>query len=125
MKMENLDFKEALTLLAERAGVTLTRGRKQERARKKRSGANASSHSTRPRHSSTRICFASPSAGQPGRAYLAKRGISKAIAEEFQLGYAPERMGDADALSPGHGHNLEDALEIGLLSQRDGGKGPL
>jgi DNA primase len=62
--------------------------------------------------------------GQPGRAYLAKRGISDEIAEEFQLGYAPDEWETLTRYLSGRGHNLDDALAIGLLSQREGGNGP-
>lgn len=123
-KIENLDFKETLNLLAERAGVTLTR------APEKRT-------STEEEERRERLYALNEAAalfyqnllrvhpqGQPGRTYLAKRGISDAIAEEFQLGYAPDEWETLTRYLRGRGHDLEDALAIGLLSQRDGGNGP-
>lgn len=124
MKIENLDFKDALTLLAERAGVTLTRT-----VEKKTSSEEEDQRERLLALNETAALFyqnllrVHPH-GQPGRAYLAKRGISDAIAEEFQLGYAPDEWETLTKYLRGRGHDLQDALDIGLLSQRDSGNGP-
>ncbi|MCA1669832.1 MAG: DNA primase, partial [Thermomicrobia bacterium] len=124
MKMENLDFKEALTLLAERAGVALTRA-----PEKKTSTEQEERHERLLALNETAALFYQNilnvlPQGRPGRAYLEKRGISPAIAEEFQLGYAPDEWEVLTRHLRGRECNLEDALEIGLLSQREGGSGP-
>ena len=124
MKIENLDFKDALTLLAERAGVTLTRSpetKTSSEAEDRRERLLALNEAAALFYQN--LLRVRPE-GQSGRAYLAKRGISEAIAEEFQLGYAPDEWETLTKYLRGREHNLDDALEIGLLSQRDGGNGP-
>ncbi len=123
-KVENLDFKEALTLLAERAGVALTRApekktsTEQEERRERLLALNEAAALFY-----QNVLNVLPQ-GRPGRAYLEKRGISPAIAEEFQLGYAPDEWEVLTRHLRGRGHDLDDALEIGLLSKREGGNGP-
>ncbi len=123
-KVENLDFKGALTLLAERAGVALTRTpekkttTEQEERREHLLALNEAA-ALFYQH----ILNVHPQ-GKPGRAYLEKRGISPEVAEEFQLGYAPDEWEVLTRYLRGREYNLDDALEIGLLSQRDGGNGP-
>jgi DNA primase len=124
MKIENLDFKDALTLLAERAGVTLSRTPEKKTAseeEERRERLFALNEAAALFYQN--LLRVHPQ-GQPGRAYLAKRGISAEIAEEFQLGYAPDEWETLTRYLGGRGHNLDDALAIGLLSQREGGKGP-
>lgn len=124
MKIENLDFKDALALLAERAGVTLTR------APEKRTSSEEEDRRERllALNEAAALFYQNllrvRPEGQPGRAYLAKRGISLEIAEEFQLGYAPDEWEVLTRFLRGRDHDLHDALDIGLLSQRDGGNGP-
>jgi len=124
MKVENLDFKEALTLLAERAGVALTRAPDKKASteqdeRRERLLALNEAAALFYQH----ILTVHPQ-GKPGRVYLEKRGISSAIAEEFQLGYAPDDWEVLTRHLRGREYHLDDALEIGLLSKREGGNGP-
>jgi DNA primase len=124
MKIENLDFKEALALLAERAGVALTRApekktsTEQEERRERLLALNEAAALFY-----QNVLNVLPQ-GRPGRAYLEKRGISPAIAEEFQLGYAPDEWEVLTRHLRGRGYDLDEALEIGLLSKREGGNGP-
>lgn len=123
-KIENLDFKETLNLLAERAGVPLTRAPEkktssEEEERRERLLALNEAAALFYQN----LLRVHPQ-GQPGRAYLAKRGISDAVAEEFQLGYAPDEWETLTRYLRGRGHDLREALDIGLLSQREGGNGP-
>ncbi len=124
MKVENLDFREALTLLAERAGVTLT----QSPEKKTTSEAEERRERLLAMNEAAALFYQNllrvHPKGQPGRAYLAKRGISDAIAEDFQLGYAPNEWEALTQYLRGRNHDLQEALSIGLLSTRDGGNGP-
>ena len=123
-KVENLDFKETLTLLAERAGVALTRtpekktSTEQEERRERLLALNEAA-ALFYQH----MLKVHPQ-GRPGRAYLEKRGISPEVAEDFQLGYAPDEWEVLTRHLRAREYSLEDALEIGLLSKRDGGNGP-
>jgi DNA primase len=95
MKAEGLEFREALELLAERAGIQL------------RTAAQAASGTTRPADPSSdkrtlyrvmawaedqfhRCLLGAPEA-EPGRRYLAERGITQDTIRRFHLGFAPDR----------------------------------
>ena len=41
--------------------------------------------------------------GQAARAYLSSRGVDRAVAERFRLGWAPGRVGRAGRAPPGKG----------------------
>lgn len=123
-KMENMDFGDALRLLAERAGVALT-PRTERRA------------STEAEERRERLLQMNEAAalfyhhllmlhprGEAGRAYLEKRGITKEIAEQFQLGFAPDEWEVLTGHLRSKGASLDEALAIGLLAQREGGRGP-
>jgi DNA primase len=124
MKMENMDFGEAKRLLAERAGVTLTprNERKTSTEAEERRERLLQLNETAALFFHHMLMIAPP--GQPGRAYMEKRGIAKEIAEQFQLGYAPDDWEALTRYLRSKGANLDEALEIGLLSQREGGRGP-
>jgi DNA primase len=84
-KMENLEPVEALKVLAERAGVQLTRRspEAQERDDRLRSLMDtALFYFTQ--------ALRSPTHGKVAAAYLAKRGITQASIDSFGLGYAPD-----------------------------------
>lgn len=85
MRFENLSFPEALKTLADRAHIPLPE--------KRSSGENTSLKDKIYeiyQHASVfyQKLFQSD-AGQEARTYLAKRGISQAIIEEFKIGWAP------------------------------------
>jgi DNA primase len=84
-KMENMDRGEALRVLAERAGIPLTRRspeaqERDDRIRKLMDTA----------HFYFTQALRSPTHGTVAAAYLAKRGISQASIDTFGLGYAPD-----------------------------------
>jgi DNA primase len=59
-----------------------------------------------------------PRRGEPGRAYLARRGVTPETAERFQLGYAPAEWGAlADHLKARRA-DLEVAVKLGLIAHR-------
>lgn len=95
MRIENLDYREALDFLAKRAGITLPEdGEPQQR------GVG------RKRIFEMNVCAArffrdvlnDPSAGRMGRDYIEQRQLPSAIVRRFGLGYAPDSF---DAL---HSH---------------------
>ncbi len=118
MRRENMDFGEALRLLAERAGVELEplsvgaiEGR-EERDRLREINAAAAQHYHR-------LLMESP-AGEAARQYLARRGVTQETMVTFQLGYAPDEWRSAEGhLAPIYGH--EDLLTAGIISQSDRG----
>lgn len=121
MKRENVEFGDALRLLAQRAGVQLgTQSPKdleaEERLKRLREINEAAA---RYWHS---LLINSPVA-QGVRNYLLNREISEQSIVNFQLGYAPESW---DALSKyllSRGYQPQDIHDAGLTSERDKDKG--
>jgi DNA primase len=57
--------------------------------------------------------------GKGAREYLAKRNVSRATADKFNLGYAPREIGLMRGYLNGLGFSDERLLEVGLLSKRE------
>ena len=94
MKYENLTFPEAARRLAERAGVTIVEEAydpKQIARRRKRQDILKLQSAAAEFFQRLLFKDRSPSA-QMARDYLTNRGISKDIALEWKLGYAPENQ---------------------------------
>ncbi|MCB0236084.1 MAG: DNA primase, partial [Anaerolineae bacterium] len=119
MKRENLDFREALELLAPKAGVSLAppdqetseRDQYLDKLREINQAAALFFHSQ----------LQQSPAGAVARDYLDKRGLDSAIIDKFQLGYAPEAW---DGLlsylrQAGRGYELADILAAGLIIERE------
>lgn len=118
MKRENLDFGEALALLAAKAGVEL----------KSQDGAEAAEdgHTARLRamvaDAAVYFHYLLNKADEAAiaRAYLERRGLTPATWETWQLGYALDSW---DALRDrllGKGYKLEEIEEAGLVVRREG-----
>jgi DNA primase len=84
MKKENLEFGEALRLLAERAGVTLVERRPEEEAARDRL-REANQAAARFYHG----VLLSTEAAQGARRYLEERGLDLKTIQDFQVGYSP------------------------------------
>jgi DNA primase len=61
--------------------------------------------------------------GEGGRKYLVKRGIDKGIAEEFKLGFAPNRWDGLLTFLSDKGILREDLQRLGLVIPREDKKG--
>lgn len=125
MKMERLEFREALEMLAERAGVALAPPPRQPGA----GGAGAESQFDRKNllravawaEEQFFQCLRSAAAAEPARRYLEDRGVSPESVERFRLGFAPLewdwllKRAEAARLSPA-------VLErVDLATRRDSG----
>jgi DNA primase len=122
MRQETLSFTEAVERLAHRAGIELryegrSAGERGSMGRKSRLVA-AHAEAVEFYH---RALVSSPE-GRAARAYLSSRGMDRAVAERFRLGWAP--AGSWDALVGhlrGKGFRPEELTEAGLA--RTGGRG--
>lgn len=119
MKMEKVDFAEALRILAEKAGILLEERRPQEKARQdlleRLREANAAAAAF-----FHQLLLHSPQA-EFARRYLAGRHLSPETIESFTLGYAPA---DWEALSrylTARGYTTAELLEAGLIVAREEG----
>ncbi len=121
MKRENLDFGEALAVLAAKAGVEL---QPREAAA---SGDDAKLERLRAIVADAAVYFhyLLNKAGEAAiaRAYLAQRGLTEATWEGWQLGYALDSWDALRDRLAGKGYKLDEIEETGLVIRRDDGSG--
>jgi DNA primase len=116
MKKENLEFAEALRLLAERAGVTLAERRpEEERERNRLREANEAAASFYHR------TLVSTEAGQKARLYLEERGQDLKTMQDFQLGYSPSGWDSLCQHLREHGYREEELVTAGLAVEGERG----
>ncbi len=117
MKRDNLEFGDALRVLAQRAGVELHRD-------------SVAEQSTQPLYDLNQLAAAyyhywllNQPAGQYARDYLERRQINRASVENFQLGFAPNsNTGLKDHLES-KGFALKDIERAGLIIAYETGGG--
>ena len=119
MEIENLAFRDALEILARRAGLTVPEdGTPDEIAGKRRRMLELNRDTARHFHE----MLISP-VGEKAREYLAKRGISKAISTRFGIGAAPDSWNLLlDAMAK-KGYSRQELIDAGLVrnSKKEGG----
>ncbi len=118
MKTENLDFPDAVKVLAERIGYTLryvegTPGRKVNEGKQARTyEANA-----------TALEFFSGAlkkqAGKKALAYLTGRGFGQTVIDRFKLGYAPDEWEAFAKFASTKGFATAELLDAGLVVRSD------
>jgi len=119
MQMEQVDFGQALHVLAERAGVSLQRAAPQPRevAGEEERLLQINEAVTEYYHH----LLLTSRAGEAARHYLADRNISVDTIKAFRLGFSPDRWDAAkDYLLP-KGYSEAELLQVGLTTQKEGG----
>ena len=116
MKKENLEFAEALRLLAERAGVTLAERRPEEEAERDRL-REANEAAARFYHRA----LLSTEAGQKARQYLEERGLDLKTIQDFQLGYSPSGWDSLGQHLRERGYGDEEMVAAGLAVEGERG----
>ncbi len=111
MEVEGLDFPDAVRFLAKKSGMEVPEDREnQSTYRKQERLRGLCKEAARYFHEQL-----NGPAGQPGRDYIVKRGLSKSIVTRFGLGYAPEGWsGLLDSMTK-KGYTKEELLEAGLV----------
>jgi len=125
-KQQGLDFRDALALLAERAGIALSGGMGGEGAPGGESPETSARKRLRALNEAAAIWFHSQllqaSEAQFARSYLESRGVSNESLALWRLGYAP----DGDHLARyllDQGHDARELIEAGLARQREMDRG--
>ena len=119
MEIENIPFRDALEILARRAGLTVPEdGASDESAGKRKRMIELNRGAARHFYD----MLMSPS-GRAAREYLTKRGITKEIVTRFGIGAAPDAWGlllDAMAIK---GFSRKELIEAGLArnAKKEGG----
>ncbi|MFN2290662.1 MAG: DNA primase [Anaerolineae bacterium] len=121
MKRENLDFGEALRILAQRAGVELEPASPEAAEAEKRldllreiNGAAASYFH--------HLLLNSDEASR-ARAYLEVRGLESQTLDRFQVGYALDQWDGLLRYLSSKGYRPPDMHEVGLIIEREDGSG--
>ena len=122
-RIERTGFREALELLAERAGIELEpagRGGARESGRDRR---RALELNARAQQYYEHVLWATP-AGELGRELLAARGVDEGLARRFGVGFAPSGGALGDALSryltARGGANPAELVSAGLAQAQRG-----
>ena len=114
MRMEKIEFREALEQLAERAGIDLPRGRGAVPVDERKSLHKVLNWAC------DRFAdhFRRAPDAEPARAYLRDRGLNLETIERFQLGYAPAAWDWLLRQAPAAGFSAELLARAGLAVER-------
>ena len=115
MEVDKLPFLDAVRALAERYGVTLPQAAEEDQAGKLHRALEEA-------QTFYRRALEDPETGRVARAYLAERGLTPRILEEFGAGYAPAGW-DALASRLTASVGAQALLEAGLTIRREKGEG--
>jgi DNA primase len=113
MKMEGIEFPEALRILAKKAGVVLKKEDPQTISQKTRL-LDICQLASRFYH----YLLTKTSLGAVARDYLKSRQITSETIEEFQLGYAPNSWETIGKFLQQRGFKLKEILASGLIVQK-------
>lgn len=123
MKREGIGFGEVLTLLADRAGVTLPRrGGKaaEDREREDSERERLYQANEAAAHYYHQLLLGSAGA-EAARRHLSQRGISRETVDGFELGFSPDSWNALLAYLQGRGYAETELVAAGLVSKREGG----
>lgn len=119
MKYENLDFKEAVKLLADRAGIEIDESNMKknvelERKRNRLYQIN---------REAAKYFYYNLKRNSKGYSYFRKRGVSDNTIKVFGLGYANSTWDDLLKYLVSKGYKEEELLEAGLIVERQSKNG--
>jgi len=119
MKMENIEFREALEFLAERAGVSLQRSEPGGPPPRSEDDKRAQLRTVAWAEEQFHRCLLEAPEAEPAREYLADRGITPETIRRFHLGYSPHRW--EWLLDRARGTEFTPALleRVGLVVRRE------
>jgi len=118
MKMENLEFPEALKILAKRAGVELKQLSPQAESAKNRL-YSLLDLAARYYH---KVLLDSPRS-KSIREYVKERGVSEESLQDFRLGYAVNEWDNVSEFLRKRGYQEKEIFEAGLGVKKDRGSG--
>jgi len=119
MKKENLDFGEALRLLAQRAGVIIPShpGRDEEKEEKEQlfkiNEAAAQYFQN---------LLLNSSEGAKARNYVQSRGFTEKTLSEFQMGYSSNKWDDLKKHLKERGYTEDELVQVGLMVKSENGR---
>ena len=114
MRAENMEFRDALRTLSQKAGVELQPGRDRTASNAAQSANNAAAEFYQEVLQST--------SGKAARDYLDERGVGQDARDKFQLGLSPDSWDGLVQHFKTFGVTREAALGAGLVRQTDDGR---
>ena len=119
MKKEGIDFGQALHILAQKGGITLSprevpskaEDEKKERLFQINEAAAEYYHHL----------LASTKAGEAARSYLERRKVMPETIKEFRLGYSPDTWETIKHYLLGKGYTEKELVEAGLIIEKEAG----
>lgn len=123
MARENLDFMEAVKLLADKAGIPVPDYRSQSERSRAAAIHNKKKRMYEMNSDAARYFFSNLTAKGNEKAleYLYGRGLTNSTIKEFGLGYAKESWSALIDFMKTKGYTEEELAEGGLAKRRDGG----
>ncbi|HUS33183.1 MAG TPA: DNA primase [Kofleriaceae bacterium] len=118
MELEGKSFVEAAEQLGARFGVQVPKIDESPELRKARGERIAMLEINKHATAFFREVLADPKRGEPGRAYLAKRGVAAEVTAKFQLGYAPPDWHALCDYLKAKKCDMELATKLGLVSRQ-------
>jgi DNA primase len=118
MELEGKSFVEVAEQLAQRFGIVVPRVEESPELQRARGERLAMLALNKVATAFFREVLADPRRGEPGRAYLAQRGVTAETAERFQLGYAPGDWGALADYLKAQRADLALAVRVGLIAPR-------
>jgi len=119
MKKEGIDFGQALRLLAQRGGITLSPLEAPDKAgddRKERLFQINEAATEYYHH-----LLSSTKAGEAARSYLARRKVMPETIKEFRLGFSPDAWETIKNYLLGKGYTEKELIEAGLIIAKEEG----
>jgi len=119
MQYEQLSFPEAVERVAQRYGISVDRSDRSGRAGAEDSKASFYALNECAAANYQKMLYHHPLGGK-ALEYLKNRGIEEATTQQFVLGYAPPNGSGLVNLIQKEQRMIKDALQLGLIGQRDG-----
>ncbi|MGA8522803.1 MAG: CHC2 zinc finger domain-containing protein, partial [Candidatus Dormiibacterota bacterium] len=123
-QIERIDFRQALEMLADRAGVELESGPRAARGTGRRRRRSIELN-TKAQAYYQHVLWSTP-AGEPGRDLLRDREVGEVLARRFGIGFASAGGHGEDALARymtgKGGATVEELVEAGLVHPQRGGR---
>jgi DNA primase len=113
-RINGLDFRETLEQLASEAGVTLSRGGKENSPKRQKKSLFMDMHDLAKHYFRSNL---QGRQGKPAREYLENRGVTPDLAETFSLGWSPDQWHGLEKYLLSRGYTREQGIESGLLGQ--------
>jgi len=119
MKREGVDFSQALRLLAQRAGITLSSPEIQTSAEdKEKEGLFQINEATAEFYHHLLL---NTKAGELARNYLSHRKVALESVNRFHLGFSPDSWEALKTFLVGKGYEEKELLKAGLIIEKEGG----